>query len=554
MSIKNRRNAGLGLSLLFIIGAVTISFLLRPYESVDDYQIALVTNGSYSADGYCKYIHPIICCLIGLLHKMLPSADFYLIFIRLSYYYSIAVLAYYLPHDFKATKPIIPFLFFFLFFSAVNINYTVLTSFLLASGMCVFYIDSAPNRGRYINALILIGLGCLLRKQMLLLSLPFFMLETAFWKKETSLFSTPLFNKGNRKPFLALLTMISVLLIVSAVIEKTIPGYSEGIAYDNARTKIVDYPMQPYDSVKENIQDISENDYNSAIVLLLADTNRIDTAYLTRIGSLGSVKLQFNMQELKAAAKRFISCLLMDAKCPLIFAMTITMFVYAMLCDIKPVQKLKCTLSLCGGFIILYYFSLIGRIIDRLMISVFLLCVFSLAISIGGSEVISKKSKRTLPVLLLALYLIAACTAGYRILYFIHHNSMKTTYEEKIANAELHDEISKNDIYIWQVFDFDMNVAWPYMETGKLYGDEILDHHVVYGDWTYGQVYMKDYLSRLGIPNPATALLERPNTYYVGFDKTMIETYLKEHFDKDCHAAETGRTVYDVPVWSFQIE
>ena len=58
-------------------------------------------------------------------------------------------------------------------------------------------------------------------------------------------------------------------------------------------------------------------------------------------------------------------------------------------------------------------------------------------------------------------------------------------------------------------------LSWPeyHQQNGKLPSKELMNHMVFTGDWIYGQTYHKSYLERLGIPNPAEALLERDDVF-----------------------------------------
>ena len=53
------------------------------------------------------------------------------------------------------------------------------------------------------------------------------------------------------------------------------------------------------------------------------------------------------------------------------------------------------------------------------------------------------------------------------------------------------------------------------------------------GDWVYEQVYFRDFLQRIGAPNPALALLDRPNTYLMEGYEEMMLNYLQHHYGED---------------------
>ena len=61
-------------------------------------------------------------------------------------------------------------------------------------------------------------------------------------------------------------------------------------------------------------------------------------------------------------------------------------------------------------------------------------------------------------------------------------------------------------------------------------GASMASHHVAMGEWVSGQIYFKEHLESIGTPNLMKALLDRPDTYYVGQDEQVVYQWLKEHY------------------------
>lgn len=60
------------------------------------------------------------------------------------------------------------------------------------------------------------------------------------------------------------------------------------------------------------------------------------------------------------------------------------------------------------------------------------------------------------------------------------------------------------------------------------------------GDWVYEQIYFRDFLERIGAPNPARALLNRPNTYLVeGMEEDFVK-YMEYHYGGENELEEAG--------------
>ena len=89
------------------------------------------------------------------------------------------------------------------------------------------------------------------------------------------------------------------------------------------------------------------------------------------------------------------------------------------------------------------------------------------------------------------------------------------------------------------------------MAQGKLMSQDFMEHHVIEGEWNFNQVYYKNYMNRLGVPNLTQALIEREDTYYVAQNCSSMWTYLKEHYDETVQAVQVDE-LDGIPVWKFQ--
>ena len=57
----------------------------------------------------------------------------------------------------------------------------------------------------------------------------------------------------------------------------------------------------------------------------------------------------------------------------------------------------------------------------------------------------------------------------------------------------------------------------------------------------------------MGIPNPARALLERENTYYVAENEETMLVFLQEHYDEETIASQVGE-IEGIPIWKFETD
>ena len=85
------------------------------------------------------------------------------------------------------------------------------------------------------------------------------------------------------------------------------------------------------------------------------------------------------------------------------------------------------------------------------------------------------------------------------------------------------DTYQDGEIYVWERIAYIFYPMENFRAQGKLMTEKFMEHNICAGLWIYHQVYFQNYLNRLGIPNPARALLERENTYYVAEnEETML--------------------------------
>ena len=92
------------------------------------------------------------------------------------------------------------------------------------------------------------------------------------------------------------------------------------------------------------------------------------------------------------------------------------------------------------------------------------------------------------------------------------------------------------------------------MSQGKLPDENFVQHNLPWGEWnTSGQTGYQQFLSSLGMENPMQSLLTRPNTYLVGNDTGLIQTWLREHYDGQAVVQPIGTVdvfaMGEVPVW-----
>ena len=118
-----------------------------------------------------------------------------------------------------------------------------------------------------------------------------------------------------------------------------------------------------------------------------------------------------------------------------------------------------------------------------------------------------------------------------------------------LAHSSVHDptspltaRVGQDDSGYEMTFEDDALYIWPgwysaipdyFSKQDKLPTQRVIEHNIAIGDWVYGQVYFRDFLSGIGAENPALALLDRPNTYLVEGQEEIFLQYMQEHHGED---------------------
>ena len=81
-----------------------------------------------------------------------------------------------------------------------------------------------------------------------------------------------------------------------------------------------------------------------------------------------------------------------------------------------------------------------------------------------------------------------------------------------------------------------------------------MNQNIIDGGCAYGQIYFSEYLNRLEIENPMSALIQREHTYYVSEEERCdcVLQFLREHYNGNTQVECVGMTE-GVPIWKFYI-
>ena len=542
------------------------------YIYLDNMTVAMVSSGMFGSRYFCQYIHPLLDVVIHTLSPVFPFADVFALFVHIALLgsvYTLSLLGYrmVLFRPVKAWKItnylalmllILSVLFFTLGLNIWGVNYTVQTGAVLFAGLVTLSAALEKKEGKaWITAgTILFTAGYLLRPESGLLFIPFIGLEilAGFLRS----LEQPGNNKGEaRKEMLKYLLnghlryygpalLIAVLLLASRTIFWCQAPYASDNRYNTYRTVVEDYPMNSYAASGAEAYGIDEVTYNLVSgSWVLLDTERIDTECLKGMAESGSRKaFEYSPEGLKEALKAMVFRLrTTDIYLFMMTVMTVMLTLRNLAAARSKWLKAEAVLGFLGGFIILLYFTFQGRALFRVWQTVLLAVDAVLvcnAMHIGRERSESgRKMSLADELFLLVLCIPLYYSAGQMIAHTELHGPISPLTSRVNADDSAYAETwAGSGLYLWS--NWYLTIPVHFADQNKLPTQRVVDHNIPVGDWTYGQVYFREYLEKRNAPNPARALIERPETYLMDHFEGNLMIYMKHFYGEDLELKEAG--------------
>lgn len=542
--------------VMTVIALLSASVTVLYPQDIDNYFISMVLNGCYTEsvwESYVVYLHPILCLLILLTGKLFPAVDVFLLFAAVSVLFAVWSFAYVTARHGKKVGSVLTMymLYACIFFqdNMFHYNFTRWAALLAATGLFILLIEIHYRGGKREVALgcVLVSLGMMWRIEALLICLPFYFL---------SVLVEIIASENRRQAWKNACKRVSVFLLcigfvwLGKVVVDNLPIYQGAIAYDDARSSVVDFAIKSWDEIDKEDISFSQNDMECISRWIFMDTEYIDYELYSEIEEKGRIDNSLSdVTTVVTLQKRVIGEILSNSHLLLLSGLLGVLFLIAVCIKNNLWYKLEILCACLGADFILLYFMYKGRAIERVY-----LCVFYAVFALMGVHFIERctawKKKQYGRFFLV-------CYACVGILYGI--SDEKYCLGESIwkANKNIenkYEQYAENDeLYIWSISCFNQYPVQYFMEQGKLMPRKFLQHNVYDGAWTYGQPFFSSYLGEINAENPMCALLEREETYYVAFDCTYVLTYLQEHYYKNVDA-EIVDEIDGVPVWKFKKE
>lgn len=581
-------------------------------SGIDGYLISMVSNGCYSENNYCMFIHPLLSYVCGKLSYILPYADCYSLIIISFMTFSLFCLYYLIFSQVKvfykkAVLVLIVVCFVFSSNNGLTMRFTVQAGFCMFVGLLLISVAFHDKNKKYVIPGVLCAMfGCMIREQAAYTLIPFFALllcyEFIAFKYTMKTFCL----KGMQ--YIGIVIICILTLVMTKKMFYSQEMYSESVSYNSARSALVDYPVKEWDEIKDSTAEYSENDYYAVTHYVWEDSDIIDSEYLNNIAQIANNSFFTQLREkntvsakISFAVKTILSIVAVNLVKFAWFEIGIVILLFSIYLFIKYKDlwvRLVLLFNLTGYFIILTFFSLLGRALalKELLMTGNLLVLFYLIFVLNNADMYESESWRfstdrlkILKVILL-VYITMQPFLGYKW-FSPAMGSLRLAGECNLIDSKKVDRIEKEiyglfegvpfsgedtnslmelfsakqpsetfllentgkneEIYIWNIWDYDDELG-VMQKSNKLPSKQLLSHHLAMGEWVSGQVYFKEHLESIGVDNLMKALIDRPDTFYVGKDEEVIHQWLKEHYSESVKM-DYVKDIGTHPVWRFSI-
>ena len=537
-----KRNAIIVAIILPLICYIFFSFTGKMYGYSDNLMVAAVSAGMYGENNYCQYLHPGLCWIIKWLNPLFSTVDIFTAIVHLSILSGAMVLTYiglktlvdkpfksWTVYEFIKTGILLLVVAYCLLgLNLFGENYTVQTAAIIFCGTTALFYGREKKMWQVIAATILLMIGFMVRLEASLLFVPYIVLDVVTEllrgvdKKEHF--------KTKTKTILPSIMIVAVLLISKFAFNSVEP-YASDASYNKYRTITEDYWMKGWDGYDPKFEVIDKSTYYAAIDWILIDTDRLDTDMLEKITEAGNITSYEKSAEgigyaLQAMYRRIRYS---NLHLLLLTIVTLLLLTRNIIFTKSWWLKLESLFSVLGGFLILFYFTFMGRAPLRVW-----LCVLLATLSILIIVMTKEENGRKKPEAVFQLLLCGILYFGIgQVFTQTHFHPFQTAFTARNgADDSVYETTFEGDrLYIWPHW-YDQ-IPEHFAKQNKLPTQRVMEHNIAMGDWTYGQTYYTDFLERIDVPNPALALLERPDTYFVeGLNDEFLK-YMQDHYGED---------------------
>lgn len=549
--------------LTFLFWAIQNSFPI--YIDGDNYWNSIVLNGLFSEENYYQYVNPIVAYIVRGIDGLFKQADGYVLLCEVLMFLGIWCLLYVF-----ASYGISRFYYLCIWMTLVSlnfklnivhVNFTIVAGAFTAVGIISIFAYTHKKVGKIslLCGMILMVFGSMWRLSAQAMFIPFviLMMVVEIW-----------IRIGNKKELIhhvkrTCMVVLPVILMIGICFcydkqVKLSEKYSDSIEYNSLRSTMLDFPMKSFNDVEEQLADIgvSQNDYETISSWIFADTDLVDTNYLRSLLEIVDADKDDIMDDMQYTLSKLYDSIFNSGSLlvQLMFFALIFLIVSFSKYDIR--YKLELIFSYLGAGVILLGFVFVGRIPVRVVQTLFF-CVWCVVAHVLLSNVEYRKLSDVKKMtffggIVLAVFVNAITGMEYDFSLKLPSSLYAKT--NQTYSFESVDE-SSDTVYICGISDYYNDYVMPILwKEDALPTTQFMNQNIIDGGCAYGQVYFLEYLYRIGIENPMSALIQREHTYYVAEEErcNCVLQFLREHYNENTQVECVGMTA-GVPVWEFHI-
>lgn len=527
------------------------------WVNMDDFFISNVLNSRFAEENYCFFVSPVFTRLVPWLSRVFPSADGYVLVGELLSLLSLWTVLYLCIRRFSLTGVLAVWLSLLAFSAKLNLlhsPFTVMAGELAVVGFLACLSYAAGYCGAVTGGIgiFLSAAAYLYRLEGALLPIPFLILIliAKYFSTDANLRK----DLGKRLiVFLPAIILISGQLFVKYQTDYS-AKYRNGVECSNLRASIVDYPMRPEALFSEALSaaGYTENDSVSAKIMLLADTDTANRAFLQDIADITGQTVSDKILVFRTEGLSRIWKCITQQKAQLVQICILGILTLPVLLSDENIwKKTAVFLSLSGMIAMFGAFALLGRTVAYVNQTIILgaWCVVFYA-WLDGVPPIRKKILSRLTIVAAAVSIALSMRQQPDRAW--NPVSVLSARDGQVTDIAAFQD-TEDTVYIWGVYDYLTGLKKSdFIKNNHLLTEDFLAHNLVDGDWMYFQPYYLDYLEAIGFQNPLQSLISRENTFYICEENRCrrMLTFINEHYSEDYTAERVG-TAMGIPIWVF---
>ena len=516
----------------------------------------MIVNGLFGEDTYCLVIHPFLSSLLGKLAKVFSSSDVFACATELFILISIVWISYVLSVKERSAANKLLVLMFCIYITLVlriwSVNFLIQAAFIGFAGALGLFRTERFKRKWIPSTLaaLLLGMAMMLRSSVGLMFIPFIVLglmgRILYAKDKKEKLSEILRTAA---PFLA----VYLILIASSEIFYSREPYKSGQSFNDARVIVEDYPMYEWEEIADRAEGFTETEYKAAVMWMLMDTETLNEERLRRIGEAGSkIEDILAIKNIGTSLREMGGTIRNNGYHFVIFIILPgLLFVYLLYRGDGYISKLTALAAVLGAIVILIYFTMKGRAPLR----VWYTAIFAMsAVLLSVSIVPPTPEQEKLIVGFKGAAMIALFVGLIEPMLGLEFHRFASPLNGRVgADETVFSETYRDNILcIWGGWDASDegdgslrisnylggwygNVSQHFIYQCKLPSKEFMEHNIPIGEWFYGWPCMNEHLKSLNAENPARALVERDDVFYIngnGYEpfNDYLKAYMDEHF------------------------